>query len=74
MRKNTLQLDPDTMQEYGQFFRFMRKSIGYTLDQMAKELGVFRTTLARWEKGICIPHQDIDDIEQRIRGIVKVRK
>lgn len=74
MRKYKLQIEPEEMQEYGEFFRSMRKSINYTLAEMAQELGVFRTTLSKWEKGISIPHQDIYDIEQQILGIVKTRK
>lgn len=74
MRKYTLQLDTDTMKEYGEFFKRMRLSIGYTLAEMSAEIGVFRTTLSKWEKGVTIPHQDIDDLEQRVRGIVKVKR
>lgn len=74
MRKYKMQIEPEEMQEYGEFFRSMRKSIGYTLAEMAQELGVFRTTLSKWEKGITIPNHNIDDLEQQIRGIVKTRK
>lgn len=68
------QIDYDEMKEYGEFFKSMRKSIGYTLKEMSKEIGVFYTTLHRWEKGAIIPTQDIYEIEQRIREVVKTAK
>lgn len=73
MRKYKMQVEPEEMKEYGEFFRSMRNSIGYTLEEMARELGVFRTTLSKWEKGITIPHHNLDDLEQMVRGIVRSR-
>lgn len=69
-----MQISREDMKEYGDFFRFMRKSVNMSLEEMANELGVFRTTLSKWEKAQVIPNVDIDDLEQRIRGIVKSKK
>lgn len=73
-RKYVQQISKEEMKEYGEFFRSMRKSVGYTLKQMANEIGVFFTTLHRWEKGEIIPNQDIYEIEQMIRDVVKAAK
>jgi DNA-binding XRE family transcriptional regulator len=73
-RKYTLQLSKEEMKEYGEYFRFMRKSIGYSQKMMAEKVGVFYTTIYRWEKGNIIPNQDIDEIAQRIKDVVKAAK
>jgi transcriptional regulator with XRE-family HTH domain len=62
------------MKEYGEFFRSMRKSIGYSQKKMGDVLGVFYTTIYRWESGNIIPNQDIYEIEERIRNVVKTAK
>lgn len=69
------QVNKEEMKEYGEFFKQMRLSIGYSLQQMAKELGLgWYTTLARWEKGLVIPNGDIYEIESKIREVVKAVK
>jgi transcriptional regulator with XRE-family HTH domain len=49
----------------------MRKSIGYSLREMSEKLGVALSTLDRWERAKIIPKQDMYDLEQRFRSIVK---
>jgi transcriptional regulator with XRE-family HTH domain len=73
-RKYVQQLSKEEMQEYGEFFRSMRKSIGYSQKKMAEKVGVFYTTIYRWEKGNIVPNQDIYEIEERIRNVVKAAK
>jgi DNA-binding XRE family transcriptional regulator len=73
-RKYVQQLSKEEMKEYGEFFRSMRNSIGYTQKKMAEAVGVFYTTIYRWEKGNIVPNQDIYEIEQRIRDVVKAAK
>jgi transcriptional regulator with XRE-family HTH domain len=73
-RSYVQQVTIEEMKEYGEFFKSMRLSIGYSLDQMGKAIGVWYTTLARWEKGIVVPNGDIYEIEQRIRDVVKSAK
>jgi transcriptional regulator with XRE-family HTH domain len=74
--KCTLQLTQEEMAEYGEFFKSMRLSIGLNLEKMAAllkshGLNVFRTTISRWEKGLRVPNQDIEEIEQVYREAVK---
>lgn len=71
MRKNTMQISRSEMAEYGEFFRHMRLSLGFTLEQMAAHIGVFRTTISLWEKGQRIPNKNIEEIEQTYREVVK---
>jgi transcriptional regulator with XRE-family HTH domain len=73
-RKYTLQISMEEMKEYGEFFRSMRKSIGLNLDKMSQLIGTHRTSLSRWEKGLVVPNEDIDEIVQRIRNVVKDAK
>jgi transcriptional regulator with XRE-family HTH domain len=73
-RKYTLQISMEEMKEYGEFFRSMRKSIGLNLEKMSQLIGTHRTSLSRWEKGSVIPNEDIDEIVQRIREVVKAAK
>jgi transcriptional regulator with XRE-family HTH domain len=54
------------MKEYGEYFRSMRLSIGYTQKQFARLLDVFPTTYYRWEKAVIIPQQDIYEIEIKL--------
>jgi transcriptional regulator with XRE-family HTH domain len=68
-----LQVSEEEMAEYSAFFKAMRKSIGFNLEQMGEALGVFRTTVSRWEKGI-IPNRDIDEIVQEYRRVVRLHK
>ena len=72
-RKYTMQISREEMTEYGEFFRSMRQSVGLNLEQMAEklDLGIFRTSISKWEKGISVPQMDIDDIVQRYRNVVK---
>jgi DNA-binding XRE family transcriptional regulator len=70
----TLQISKEEMKEYGEFFKAMRQSIGLTQKQMAEEVGVFSTTVYRWEKGYRIPKKDIDEIERKYREVIKKYK
>lgn len=72
--KAILQITYEEMKEYGEFFKTMRLSIGLTPAQMAEEIGVFRTTVSRWERGERIPNKDIYLIEQKYREVVKKYK
>lgn len=69
--KHTRQLTKEEMREFGQFLYHMRTSIGLPIPVMAEKLGVFRTTLARWERGQTVPQRDVLEIEQDVRNIVK---
>jgi DNA-binding XRE family transcriptional regulator len=69
--KLELQISREEMKEYGEFFKSIRLSLGFNLEQMAKEIGVFRTTISLWEKAKTIPNIDIDEIEDRYREVVK---
>lgn len=73
-KKQIRQVTREEMKEYGEFFKLMRLSINYSLQRMAAEIGIFYTSLSKWEKGVSIPQQDIYEIESRIRNIVKLAK
>jgi DNA-binding transcriptional regulator YiaG len=70
-RKYVHQISSEEMKEYGEFFKLMRKSIGLTQTAFGEELGVFFTTVYRWENGLRIPKKDIHEIEYKVREIVK---
>lgn len=40
--------------------KLLRKKYGYTQEQIAEKLGVSRQTIAKWERGECLP--DIENI------------
>jgi DNA-binding transcriptional regulator YiaG len=67
----TRQITYEEMRKYGQSFKSMRESVGFTLQQMADEVGTFRTTLSKWEKGLIIPQTDIYEIEQRFKKVIQ---
>ena len=70
-RVYTQQVTREEMKEYGEFLRSMRKSIGLTQKQMAEKLGVFYTTVYRWESGRITPNGDIYEIVEKVREIVR---
>ncbi len=72
--KCVLQITREEMKEYGEYFKRMRESIGYSQKAMADELGVFQTTYGRWELGQRIPHQDINFVIECVQMIVKKAK
>jgi transcriptional regulator with XRE-family HTH domain len=57
------------MLKYGQQFRAIRQSLGLTLEQMSEEVGIFRTTLSKWEKGLIIPQVDIKYIIRKFNSV-----
>ncbi|MCY7865949.1 helix-turn-helix transcriptional regulator [Bacillus spizizenii] len=57
--------------EFGEFMKHMRKSVGWSAAEMGERLGVFRTTITRWEKGQNLSAQDIFVLELKIRHMVK---
>jgi DNA-binding XRE family transcriptional regulator len=73
-RKIQLQISQEEMFEYAEYFRNIRQSLGLTPSQMGEEIGVFRTTIVRWEKGLHIPKRDIDEIVNKFREVVKRKK
>jgi transcriptional regulator with XRE-family HTH domain len=68
-KKQTRQITYEQMREHGQQFRSMRESIGLTLGQMADEVGIFRTTLSKWEKGLIIPQADMKYIIRKFNSV-----
>jgi DNA-binding transcriptional regulator YiaG len=72
--KAVLQLTHEEMKEYGQYFKSMRESVGLSKEQMAKELGVFFTTVHRWEIGQRVPKRDIEEIVEDYRKIIRKYK
>jgi transcriptional regulator with XRE-family HTH domain len=73
-KKQTRQLTYEQMKEYGDYFRSVRKSLGYTIPEMADKLGIHHTTLYRWEKSKIIPQVDIKYLVTKYQNIVKVAK
>jgi transcriptional regulator with XRE-family HTH domain len=71
MVKHTRQITYEEMKEYGEYFRNMRLSINYTQTQFARLLGIHCMTYSRWELGKIVPQQDIYEIEEKVRRIVK---
>lgn len=67
--KQQRQINYEEMEEYGEYFKGVRLSLGLTLKEMAEEVGVFRTTLSRWEKGKHIPQTDINYILTKFKKI-----
>ena len=73
-KKYALQIDKDEMQEFGEYLRSARKSIGLTIKQMSELMGDLHwQTLYRWEKGRYIPKRDIYEIKMKISSIVKLK-
>jgi transcriptional regulator with XRE-family HTH domain len=73
-KKPTRQITIEEMKEYGEYFRNMRLSINYTQVQFSRLLGIHCMTYSRWERGVIIPQQDIYEIEEKVREIVKSAK
>lgn len=72
--KITLQITRDEMKEYSKKFKSMRESIGFSIEEMAEAIGVFRTTIARWETGNYVPKRDIKEILEDYNRIVNYIK
>jgi transcriptional regulator with XRE-family HTH domain len=73
-KKPTRQITIEEMKEYGEYFRNMRLSINYTQLQFARLLGIHSMTYSRWGLGKIIPQQDIYEIEEKVREIVRLAK
>jgi transcriptional regulator with XRE-family HTH domain len=73
-RQYVQQLTKEEMQEYGEFFKQMRKSIKYSLQKMSDELGIALSTLHRWEQGKIVPREDMYFLEQKFRDVVKAAR
>lgn len=69
--KQVRQVDREEMKEYGEYFKYMRKSIGLTQVQMGKEVGACKHSIYRWENAIRIPKMDIEELVHRYREVVK---
>ena len=41
------------------YLQFLRKSNNYTQDDLAKELGISRQAISKWETGATIPNLDV---------------
>lgn len=73
-RKGVWQITDEEMKEYAEYFKSVRLSLGLTRPQMAEEIGVFRTTICRWERAQHIPQRDIHEIVEQYRAVVKKYK
>jgi len=71
---HTRQVSKDVMKLYGAEFKRLRESVGMTTREMAEALGVFRTTIVRWERGQTVPQRDLYLIKEDILRIVNERK
>lgn len=69
--KHHRQVTREQMKEYGDLFKSMRVSIGFTLTKMADAIGVHYTVLSRWEKGTCIPQVDIKYVHNKIKSVAE---
>lgn len=58
-------------EEFGEFIKFMRKSINWSAGKIGEELGTCASTVLRWEKGYEVKQFDPYEIEQKIREVVK---
>lgn len=61
------------LKQFGEFVRDMRDLSGLSLKDFADDLGVFRTTLSRWERGLHVPkkYDELMELKQRIIEITK---
>lgn len=71
--KHSRQVTRSEMKVFGEKFRLMRESADMTLSELATEINTHRTMLGRWENGQCIPHEDLWEIEDRIKKVVEKR-
>lgn len=66
------QVSKEDMIEYGDFFRFMRRSVNLTIKEMAQLLGnnVATSSLSKWERGQIPAEHDVKELEMKVRKIV----
>lgn len=57
-------------QEFATFIKFMRKSVGWTAAELARQLGMTRSQINNYETCRNLP-RNRDDVEKRIREVVK---
>ena len=48
-----------------------RKTLGYTFIQMEDLLGIHRTTISRWERGLYVPNENVDTLKEMLNYAVK---
>lgn len=58
------------MNEFGDFIKFNRKSLGMTAKEFAKLVGCATSTITNYEYGIKVP-KDTSPFETRVRHCVK---
>lgn len=60
------------IEEFADFVRFMRKSIGLSQEKFGDAVGVTTASVCRWEKGVRKP-KELYEVIENIRYVVKER-
>lgn len=71
MKHYDLQVTREEMKTIGQRFRRIREELGISQREMAEHIGVFATTIYRWEKGERIPKRDLYEINMMYEDLLK---
>ncbi|MEX3625122.1 helix-turn-helix domain-containing protein [Viridibacillus arvi] len=69
-RKYHKAMTASQLRKFGDFLLRQRQSIGYTAVQMAEIIGTHYTSYRRWERGMCMPQLDPDEIKEDVKRVV----
>ncbi|MEX3713365.1 helix-turn-helix transcriptional regulator [Cytobacillus horneckiae] len=64
----------EQLQEFGDFLKEARQSLGYNTTQMSELLYVHRTSYSRWERGMHVPQADAYLIRQEVEQVLTYSK
>ena len=70
-RMNNQQLTNIQVLDFQNRLSQVRKILGYTYIQMEELLGIHRTTISRWERGLCVPNENVNILKDILDYAVK---
>ena len=70
-KMNNQQLSEKEIYEFVAFLKYTRKTLGYTFTQMEELLGIHRTTISRWERGLYVPNENVNTLKEILNYAVK---
>ena len=70
-KMNNQQLSNQEITEFVSLLKYVRKTLQYSFTQMEELLGIHRTTISRWERGLYVPNEDVNVLKDILNYAIK---
>ena len=70
-KMNNQQLSYQEIAEFVSLLKYVRNTLQYSFTQMEDLLGIHRTTISRWERGLYVPNENINTLKEILNYAVK---